>query len=286
MKTLKSTLPLITFITATSLSYGQMIDLYDAAINAPLQSGNSAENGVQTPDQDLGLGTTPGANDLEELLALDTGAAIYENSEYTVFGGFRSGVDATYGTGFGGTQAIIFRNEGVIRVQTSPIDKDVEELGGDPAGAFGFMNALVYLENPNLVDLPGQTLELQTDTFAANLTGAMHMVVKSGSDFYLSSETFSTELDTWSLDASATDWFAWDFVNNGFDVTPIAGVPAPSVAVDGVGFYSSFNNSTDEFADVIVNVSRISATAVPEPSFFAGFLGMTALFLVARRRHR
>ena len=209
------------------VAFSQNVLVYSQTVADAALTGNSAVSGSQTANVDLGLGPTAGTDDLLEVLSFDSSTAYATVGSYDFFGGFEAGIDTTGGSGFGGTIAIIHRNDGEIRPQAAPPDADLDGDEVAETGTEGYIRGLTYTPTSGLglVNLDQQTFEYDAGAFSA-ASVQIHAVVVSGTNTYVSVEAYpSTPLgapiaaDTWTLDATATDWVLWDFTSDDFEFT-------------------------------------------------------------------
>ena len=259
-------------VTTLAASASAQVIVYDQTVADAVNGGNSTY-GSAGALADLGLGPTAGVNDEPRTLSFGEYATAAQEG-YAFTGGFDGAFDTTNGTGFGGTISIIHRGDGELRMNMGP-----------PDAAEGFLNGVTYLTHtgPTLDTLDTQTFGYDT----GNIDFALfHAVALSGSTTYVSVESYSTADDTWSLDASATNWVAWDFTSNDYNVDFTGAVAAPSVSVDGMGFYFDVNNLGFPEDDGFVNITGMTAVSVPEPSAYALLAGALALGCVISRRRR
>lgn len=254
------------FFTATTtalLAQEQSILVYDPASAEAVHSHNSAESGTITKGVDLGLGSTRGSNDESRKLSFSNTTPYITASEigYDFFGGFEGGFDTSEEvdpeTGeilsFPGSIGIVHRGSGEIRTNMTP-----------PGDQEGFLRGVIYTP----ASLPG-TLDQQVFEYDTGYLGGstyrFHAVAVSGTDTYVSVESYSNGDDTWSLAAANTNWVLWDFTDNDFMVTFSDAVAAPSVQVDAMGFYFLADNAKNFYTDAFVNVRQMRVS-IPEPA--------------------
>jgi hypothetical protein len=165
-------------------------------------------------------------------------------------------------------------------------------------GAAGFANAWDAANQVFSFDLKAR---INSNVSAAISGGDIRLLVQSGSNYYVSSETLTalnnngaltnmTQFDNMfgsGQTATVTSWLPYDLgtgVNSAFG----SAVTPTFTSIDGVGYVFDVGTDASASTNLQFHVFEfgVAATPVPEPSTYAALLGALALGLVALRRRR
>lgn len=205
------------------------------------------------------------------------------------------GSPANWNSGFVGNNA---SGQDLIDMRISPAQAVRSFRGAVLFDAAGFANAWSAANQVFSFDLKAR---INSNVPAAISGGDVRLLILSGSDYYVSSESLiainnnagvanMTQFDNLfgtGQTATVTSWLPYDLgtgVNSAFG----SAVTPTFTTIDGVGYVFDVGTDASASTNLQFHVFEfgVAATPVPEPSTYAALLGALALGMVAWRRRR
>ncbi len=141
-----------------------------------------------------------------------------------------------------------------------------------------------FLTIPTGLTLEAVSMNIVTRGGANIINAGVRVVVQQGANFYISAaQSFNNTFATKTFSLATETWY--NFTPFASGVETIGSVATFSLAdIEGVGFYTTAENSNIAATNTGSQISYFQATAVPEPGTWALLAVAGTLFMVTRRR--